>query len=67
MNKIYYEAFFLVNLNLVFVIFKLAENLNWKRIIQIMFELRDLFGGAICTHMPDNAVDIRFVVTLNIN
>ncbi len=32
-----------------------------------MFELRDLFGGAICTHMPDNAVDIRFVVTLNIN
>lgn len=27
-----------------------------------MFELRDLFGGAICAHLPENAVDIRFFV-----
>ena len=32
-----------------------------------MFELRDLFGGAICAHMPENAVDIRFVVNPIIN
>ena len=28
-----------------------------------MFELNDLFGGALCCHLPRNAVDIRFVIS----